>query len=72
MACEHLRELYRLCQEQKIRLGGLDLVHIVCTQCNKKDVCPTDLFLPIDEDPQREESDRRAEHSSDVDAVSRD
>lgn len=67
MACEHLRELYRLCQEQKIRLGGLDLVHIVCTQCNKKDVCPTDLYLPLDENgkppeqpkqPSRQDADR--------------
>ncbi len=64
MACEHLRELYRLCQEQKIRLGGLDLVHIVCTQCNKKDVCPTDLFLPLEEDASTpQETDRASEQS---------
>jgi hypothetical protein len=43
MVCEHLRQLYQLCQDQKIRLSGSDLIHIVCHQCGRQDVCPSNL-----------------------------
>lgn len=43
MVCEHLRQLYQLCLDQKIRLGGSDLIHIVCGQCGHKDLCPSNL-----------------------------
>lgn len=43
MVCEHLRQLYQLCVDQQIRLGGSDLIHFVCTQCGRQDVCPSNL-----------------------------
>ena len=43
MVCEHLRQLYQLCLDQKIRLGGSELIHIVCGQCGHKDLCPSNL-----------------------------
>jgi hypothetical protein len=51
MVCEHLRQLYQLCQDQKIRLSGSDLIHIVCEQCGRKDVCPSNLRVDRDDDP---------------------
>ncbi|MSR59296.1 MAG: hypothetical protein EXS05_16915 [Planctomycetaceae bacterium] len=43
MVCEHLRQLYQLCLDQKIRLSGSDLIHVVCHQCGLKEVCPSNL-----------------------------
>jgi hypothetical protein len=43
MVCEHLRQLYQLCQDQKIRLSGSDLIHIVCHQCGRQEICPSNL-----------------------------
>ena len=43
MVCEHLRELYKLCLNQQIRLGSSDLIRIVCRQCGHQDECPTNL-----------------------------
>ncbi len=51
MVCVHLKQLYQLCQEQQIRLGGSDLIRIVCKQCGEQDICPTNLMeLTPDED----------------------
>ncbi len=43
MACVHLKKLYRLCQEEGLRISGSDLVHFACSQCNVKEVCPSTL-----------------------------
>lgn len=51
MVCDHLRQLYQLCQEQKIRLSGSDLIHIVCEQCGRHDVCPSNLRADRDDEP---------------------
>ena len=44
MTCIHLKKLYELCQEEKLRIGGADLVRIVCTQCGEQEVCPSILL----------------------------
>ena len=44
MTCVHLKKLYELCQEEQLRIGGADLVHIVCTQCGEQEVCPSMLM----------------------------
>jgi hypothetical protein len=43
MVCDHLKQLYQLCLDQKIRLSGADLIHIVCQQCGQQEVCPSNL-----------------------------
>ncbi|TWT65438.1 hypothetical protein Pla123a_49060 [Posidoniimonas polymericola] len=43
MPCSHLRELYKLCEVNHLRLSGPDLIHIVCDQCGEKEVCPSVL-----------------------------
>jgi hypothetical protein len=43
MTCVHLQQLYKLCQEHDLKLGGSDLIHIVCRQCGAEEVCPATL-----------------------------
>lgn len=43
MPCVHLVKLYQLCQQEGLRLGSSDLIHIVCEQCGEKEVCPSVL-----------------------------
>lgn len=50
MVCDHLRQLYQLCIDQKIRLSASDLIHVVCEQCGRQDVCPSNLRVDSDED----------------------
>jgi len=43
MTCIHLRQLYQLCEDNKLKIGGSDLIRIVCTQCGEQEVCPSVL-----------------------------
>lgn len=49
MVCDHLRQLYQLCLDQKIRLSASDLIHVVCEQCGRQEVCPSNLVTHLDE-----------------------
>ena len=55
MICEHLRHLYQLCLDQKIRLGGSDLIHLFCQQCGHKEICPSML---LDDSAEEADSDQ--------------
>jgi len=44
MTCVHLKKLYALCEKEQLKLGGADLVRIVCTQCGEQEVCPSMLL----------------------------
>ena len=44
MTCVHLRKLYQLCQDEDLRIGGSDLIRIVCQQCGVQDECPSLLM----------------------------
>ncbi len=50
MACVHLNQLYQLCQEAQLRLSSSDLIHIVCKQCEKAEVCPSVLMADDEEE----------------------
>ena len=43
MTCVHLRHLYKLCEEHDLKLGGSDLIRVVCNQCGEQEVCPATL-----------------------------
>jgi hypothetical protein len=43
MVCQHLHELYELCEKNQLRLGSADLIRIVCKQCNQEETCPSVL-----------------------------
>src|SRR6266436_10227129 len=58
MVCEHLQKLYQLCLDQKIRLSGSDLIHVVCQQCGRKDVCPSNLRDDHDDETVEAASER--------------
>ena len=44
MVCEHLKQLYQLCETQQLRFSGSDLVRIVCKQCEQDETCPSMLY----------------------------
>jgi hypothetical protein len=48
MACIHLQQLYKLCQQHDLKLGGSDLVRLVCRQCGAQEVCPSNLIDEYD------------------------
>lgn len=50
MTCVHLRKLYDLCQTHELKLGGADLIHIICHECGEKEVCPSGLMDECPED----------------------
>jgi len=43
MTCEHLQQLFHLCQTSQLKLSSSDLIHIVCKQCDREEVCPSVL-----------------------------
>jgi len=44
MPCIHLTQLIQLCEQSQVRLSSSDLIHIVCKQCEKQEVCPSALL----------------------------
>jgi hypothetical protein len=48
MTCVHLQQLFKLCQDQKLKLGGSDLIRVVCHQCGLQEVCPSTLMDEFD------------------------
>ena len=44
MTCVHLQQLYGLCQEHDLKFSSSDLVHIICKQCQREEVCPSVLW----------------------------
>ena len=48
MTCVHLQRLYKLCQEHDLRLGGSDLIRMVCHHCDEQEVCPSTLMDEYD------------------------
>ena len=44
MTCIHLKQLFQLCQDNALRLSSTDLIHVVCQQCGKEEVCPSVLM----------------------------
>lgn len=61
MACVHLQQLYKLCQEHDLKLGAPDLVRVVCHQCGEQEVCPSML---MDMDSQEAEQMREEEEAT--------
>lgn len=49
MTCTHLQQLYKLCREYDLKLGGSDLIRVVCPQCGAQEVCPSNLMDQCDD-----------------------
>jgi len=41
MTCVHLRHLFDYCEKNEVKIGGSDLIRIVCQQCGEQEVCPS-------------------------------
>lgn len=63
MACAHLQQLFRLCQDHDLKLASSDLIHIVCNQCGEQEVCPSVLMDEYDAKQQQELSPK-IDHSA--------
>ena len=48
MVCTHLRELYQFCEQNQLKLGGSDLIHVICKQCDQEETCPSTLMDEYD------------------------
>ena len=48
MTCVHLQQLFKLCRDQRLTLGGSDLIRVVCHQCGLQEVCPSTLMDEYD------------------------
>ena len=48
MVCNHLKELFELCETHQLKIAGPDLVRIVCKQCDQHEVCPSMLMDEYD------------------------
>ncbi len=64
MACVHLKQLYKLCQEQELKIGSMDVVRLVCNQCNIQEVCPS--MLADEYDAKNPDSSEQETTSSDT------
>lgn len=50
MTCVHLQQLYKLCREYDLRVGGSDLIRVVCHQCGVQEVCPSTMIDEAEDD----------------------
>ena len=41
MVCEHLKNLYLLCDDGVARIGRSDLIRRVCGECRQEETCPS-------------------------------
>lgn len=55
MACEHLKQLYRVCQSHDLKLSSSDLIRIVCPHCGIEEVCPS--VHTVEYDSRQEETE---------------
>lgn len=60
MTCVHLRQLFKLCDEHDLKLGGSDLIRVVCKQCGAQEVCPATLTDEYDAKESQRAHDERA------------
>ena len=58
MTCVHLRQLFELCDKHDLKLGGSDLIRVVCHQCGEQEVCPSTLTDEYDAKPSHQVNDR--------------
>ena len=43
MPCEHLQELFELCEKHDLQIASQDAIKVVCRQCQQQEVCPSSL-----------------------------
>ncbi len=43
MTCEHIRQLYQLCQTHDLKISSSDVIRFTCKVCDEVEVCPSIL-----------------------------
>ncbi len=43
MMCEHIKQLFQLCEEHDLKLSSSDIIRISCQECQRIEVCPATL-----------------------------
>jgi hypothetical protein len=43
MTCQHLKQLYQLCQDNHLKIASSDVIRFVCRECEEIEVCPSML-----------------------------
>lgn len=43
MPCEHLTELFELCEKHELKIASQDAIKVVCRRCQQQEVCPSSL-----------------------------
>ena len=56
MTCEHLRQLYQLCQNHHLTISSSDVIRITCKECQEIEVCPA--MLTDEYEARQSETDR--------------
>ena len=64
MTCVHLQQLYKLCREYDLRVGGSDLIRVVCHQCGVQEVCPSTMIDQSDDASETAQNDISSPNSS--------
>jgi hypothetical protein len=59
MVCTHLKELYQFCEENQLRLGSTDLIHVICRQCEEEETCPSMLMDEYDARHPEEDAEQK-------------
>ena len=44
MPCQHLKDLFQLCETRGLRLASSDVIRVTCQECGQVEVCPSVLL----------------------------
>jgi len=64
MTCVHLQQLYKLCREYDLRVGGSDLIRVVCHQCGVQEVCPSTMIDDSDDASEMTQNETNSTNSA--------
>jgi hypothetical protein len=59
MSCQHLKQLYELCDAHNLKLSSAELIRIVCPQCGIAEACPSVMFEEYSSTHPEEEAEEK-------------
>ena len=59
MVCNHLKELYQLCEKNHLKLGSTDLIRVICKQCEQEETCPSVLMDEYDQQHPEQQTENK-------------
>jgi len=58
MPCEHLKQLYDLCNKHELQLSSSDLIRIMCPHCQVEEICPSVYMVEYEARETRDSTDQ--------------